>query len=107
MRSQRLFRVIQGLSGGGLQPCSQGILMDTFPPEKQGTAMTLFGLGAIIAPVVAPTLGGWLCVDYTGSGAFCQKGDEGGRAPGTRQISRKTWPVGGKYTTSDVAGSCY
>ena len=42
-----LFRVIQGLSGGGLQPCSQGILMDTFPPEKQGTAMTLFGLAAM------------------------------------------------------------
>ena len=59
-----LFRVIQGLSGGGLQPCSQGILMDSFPSEKQGTAMTLFGLAAIIAPVVGPTLGGWLCVDY-------------------------------------------
>ncbi len=60
-----LFRVIQGLSGGGLQPCSQGILMDSFPPEKQGTAMTLFGLAAIIAPVVGPTLGGWLCVNYS------------------------------------------
>ncbi len=59
-----LFRVIQGLSGGGLQPCSQGALMDAFPPEKQGTAMTLFGLAAIIAPIVGPTLGGWLCVDY-------------------------------------------
>ncbi|MGD9714557.1 MAG: DHA2 family efflux MFS transporter permease subunit [Thermomicrobiales bacterium] len=59
-----LFRIIQGLSGGGLQPCSQGILMDSFPEEKQGTAMTLFGLAAIIAPVVGPTLGGWLCVSY-------------------------------------------
>ena len=59
-----LFRVIQGLSGGGLQPCSQGILMDSFPPEKQGTAMTLFGLAAMIAPIVGPTLGGWLCVNY-------------------------------------------
>jgi DHA2 family multidrug resistance protein len=59
-----VFRVIQGLSGGGLQPCSQGALMDAFPPEKQGTAMTLFGLAAIIAPIVGPTLGGWLCVDY-------------------------------------------
>ena len=59
-----LFRVIQGLSGGGLQPCSQGALMDAFPSEKQGTAMTLFGLAAIIAPIVGPTLGGWLCVDY-------------------------------------------
>src|SRR6476661_9050815 len=55
-----LFRVIQGLSGGGLQPCSQGILLDEFPAEKQGTAMTLFGLAAIIAPIVGPTLGGWL-----------------------------------------------
>jgi DHA2 family multidrug resistance protein len=59
-----LFRVIQGLAGGGLQPCSQGALMDSFPPEKQGTAMTLFGVAAIIAPIVGPTLGGWLCVDY-------------------------------------------
>jgi len=59
-----LFRVIQGLAGGGLQPCSQGILLDEFPPEKQGTAMTVFGLAAIIAPIVGPTLGGWLCVDY-------------------------------------------
>jgi DHA2 family multidrug resistance protein len=59
-----LFRVIQGLAGGGLQPCSQGALMDSFPPEKQGTAMTLFAVAAIIAPIVGPTLGGWLCVDY-------------------------------------------
>src|SRR6202047_4776932 len=59
-----LFRVVQGLAGGGLQPCSQGILMDEFPPEKQGTAMTLFGVAAIIAPIVGPTLGGWLCVNY-------------------------------------------
>ena len=59
-----LFRVIQGLSGGGLQPCSQGILIDSFPEEKQGTAMTLFGLAAIIAPIIGPTLGGWLCVNY-------------------------------------------
>lgn len=59
-----LFRVIQGLSGGGLQPCSQGVLLDSFPPEKQGTAMTLFGVAAIIAPIIGPTLGGWLCVNY-------------------------------------------
>src|SRR5271157_5929317 len=59
-----LFRVIQGLAGGGLQPCSQGVLLDAFPSEKQGTAMTLFGVAAIIAPIVGPTLGGWLCVNY-------------------------------------------
>src|ERR1700681_4655645 len=45
-----LFRVIQGLAGGGLQPCTQGVLLDSFPPEKQGTAMTLFAVAAIIAP---------------------------------------------------------
>src|SRR5580700_5771009 len=59
-----LFRVIQGLAGGGLQPCSQGVLLDAFPAEKQGTAMTLFGVAAIIAPIVGPTLGGWICVNY-------------------------------------------
>ncbi|HEY2786949.1 MAG TPA: DHA2 family efflux MFS transporter permease subunit [Fimbriiglobus sp.] len=58
------FRIIQGLAGGGLQPCSQGILLDSFPPEKQGTAMTLFGVAAVLGPIVGPTLGGWLCVDY-------------------------------------------
>src|SRR6478609_4680934 len=59
-----LFRVIQGLAGGGLQPSSQGILIDSFPPEKQGTALTLFGIAALIAPVVGPALGGWLCVNH-------------------------------------------
>ena len=53
-----VFRVVQGLAGGGLQPSSQGVLLDAFPPEKQGVAMTLFGLAALLAPVVGPTLGG-------------------------------------------------
>jgi MFS transporter, DHA2 family, multidrug resistance protein len=59
-----LFRVVQGLAGGGLQPCSQGILLDAFPPEKQGAAMTLFGLAALLAPVAGPTLGGWITDQY-------------------------------------------
>jgi MFS transporter, DHA2 family, multidrug resistance protein len=59
-----LFRVIQGLAGGGLQPSSQAVLLDTFPPEKQGVAMTLFGLAALLAPVIGPTLGGWLTDEY-------------------------------------------
>ena len=59
-----VFRIIQGLAGGGLQPCSQGVLLDAFPEEKQGTAMTLFGVAAILGPIVGPTLGGWLCVNY-------------------------------------------
>src|SRR6478672_10509394 len=60
-----LFRVMQGLAGGGLQPSSQGVLLDAFPPEKQGTAMTLFGFAALIAPVVGPTLGGWITDSYS------------------------------------------
>ncbi len=60
-----LFRVIQGLAGGGLQPSSQGVLLDAFPTEKQGVAMTLFGLAALIAPVVGPTLGGWITDQYS------------------------------------------
>ena len=59
-----LFRVIQGLAGGGLQPSSQGILIDAFPPEKQGSAMTLFAIAGLIAPVIGPTLGGYLTVFY-------------------------------------------
>jgi MFS transporter, DHA2 family, multidrug resistance protein len=60
-----LFRVLQGLAGGGLQPSSQGVLLDAFPPEKQGIAMTLFGLAALLAPVVGPTLGGWITDSYS------------------------------------------
>jgi DHA2 family multidrug resistance protein len=59
-----LFRVMQGLAGGGLQPSSQGVLLDAFPPEKQGAAQTVFGVAALLAPVVGPTLGGYLTVFY-------------------------------------------
>src|SRR6202011_1301961 len=59
-----LFRVLQGLAGGGLQPSSQGVLLDAFPPEKQGAAQTMFGIAALLAPIVGPTLGGWLVVNY-------------------------------------------
>ena len=59
-----LFRVLQGFAGGGLQPSSQGILLDAFPQEKQGTAMTLFGMAALLAPVVGPTLGGYITDNF-------------------------------------------
>lgn len=59
-----LYRVLQGLAGGGLQPSSQGVLLDAFPQEKQGAAQTMFGVAALIAPVVGPTLGGYLTVQY-------------------------------------------
>src|SRR6266404_2862292 len=60
-----LFRVMQGLAGGGLQPSSQGILLDTFPPEKQGAAQSLFSVAGLFAPVIGPTLGGWITDQYS------------------------------------------
>ena len=58
------FRVLQGLAGGGLQPSSQAVLLDAFPPERQGTAQTMFGMAALLAPVVGPTLGGYITDNY-------------------------------------------
>src|SRR5262247_1483425 len=57
-------RVLQGLAGGGLQPSSQGVLLDAFPAEKQGAAQTVFGVAALLAPVVGPTLGGYITDNY-------------------------------------------
>jgi MFS family permease len=56
--------VLQGLAGGGLQPSSQAVLLDAFPKEKQGAAQTVFGLAALLAPVVGPTLGGYITDNY-------------------------------------------
>jgi DHA2 family multidrug resistance protein len=58
-------RVIQGIGGGALAPISQAILMESFPPRKQGTAQALFGLGVVVAPVVGPVLGGWLTDSFS------------------------------------------
>jgi MFS transporter, DHA2 family, multidrug resistance protein len=60
-----LFRVIQGLGGGGLQPMAQAILADTFPPQKRGLAFALYGITAVMAPAIGPTLGGWLTDNYS------------------------------------------
>jgi DHA2 family multidrug resistance protein len=54
------FRVLQGLGGGGMVPVSQSILAGSFPPAKRGQAFALFGVAVVVAPVVGPTLGGWL-----------------------------------------------
>ena len=59
-----LFRVIQGLGGGGLQPSEQSILADTFPPEKRAQAFAVYGLAVITAPIIGPTLGGWITDNY-------------------------------------------
>ncbi len=58
-------RVIQGLAGGALQPISQAILLESFPLRKRGMGMAIFGIGVVFAPIIGPTLGGWITDNYT------------------------------------------
>src|SRR6516225_912296 len=60
-----LFRVLQGLGGGGLQPMAQAILADTFPPQQRGLAFALYGITAVVAPTIGPVLGGWITYNYS------------------------------------------
>ncbi len=60
-----VFRVIQGACGGGLQPISQAVLLETFPPEERGKAMGFWGLGIVVAPMLGPVLGGWITDSYS------------------------------------------
>jgi len=59
------FRVLQGAGGGALQPISQAILLESFPKEKRGMAMAVFGMGVVLAPIIGPTLGGWITDSYS------------------------------------------
>jgi DHA2 family multidrug resistance protein len=59
-----VFRVLQGLGGGGLAPSEQAILADSFPPAKRGMAFALYGVAVVVAPAVGPTLGGWITDNY-------------------------------------------
>ncbi len=63
-------RVIQGAGGGALQPLSQAILLESFPPKQRGAAMAVFAFGVVVAPVLGPTLGGWLTDTYSWRYAF-------------------------------------
>ncbi|HEX9241047.1 MAG TPA: DHA2 family efflux MFS transporter permease subunit [Anaeromyxobacter sp.] len=65
-----LFRVLQGVGAGALQPTEQAILRQTFPPEEQGTAMALFAMAVMIGPAVGPTLGGWIVDNFHWSWIF-------------------------------------
>ena len=58
-------RVLQGVGGGGMQPLAQSILLESFPPRQHGTAMAVYGVGVIVAPVIGPTLGGWITDSYS------------------------------------------
>jgi DHA2 family multidrug resistance protein len=60
-----VFRIFQGIGGGALQPISQAILLESFPPQKRGQAMAVFGMGVVVAPIIGPTLGGWLSDNFS------------------------------------------
>jgi MFS transporter, DHA2 family, multidrug resistance protein len=72
-----LFRILQGVAGGGMVPVSQSILADAFPPQKRGQAFALFGVAVVVAPVVGPTLGGWLADNLTWRWCFLINGPVG------------------------------
>ena len=72
-----LFRLLQGLAGGGMVPVSQSILAASFPPEKRGQAFALFGVAVVVAPVVGPTLGGWLADNWSWRWCFLINGPVG------------------------------
>jgi MFS transporter, DHA2 family, multidrug resistance protein len=65
-----LFRLLQGLAGGGMVPVSQSILADSFPPEKRAQAFALWGIAVVVAPVVGPTLGGWISDNWSWQWCF-------------------------------------
>lgn len=60
-----IFRILQGAGGGGILPISQAVMMESFPKEKRGMAMSIFGMGVIIAPIVGPVLGGWITDNWS------------------------------------------
>src|SRR3974390_1934122 len=72
-----LFRILQGLGGGGMVPVAQSILADSFPPEKRGQGFALFGIAVVVAPVVGPILGGWLSDNYSWHWCFLINGPVG------------------------------
>lgn len=72
-----LFRILQGLGGGGMVPVAQSILADAFPPAKRGQAFAVFGVAVVVAPVVGPTLGGWLSDNLSWQWCFLINGPVG------------------------------
>jgi DHA2 family multidrug resistance protein len=65
LQSLVFFRVLQGLGGGALQPISQAILLETFPPHQHGMAMAIFGVGVMFGPIIGPLLGGWITDNWS------------------------------------------
>ena len=72
-----LFRILQGLGGGGMVPVSQSIVADSFPPEKVGQGFAVWGIAVVVAPVVGPTLGGWISDNFAWQWCFLINGPVG------------------------------
>jgi DHA2 family multidrug resistance protein len=77
LQSLLFLRILQGLGGGGMVPVAQSILADSFPPEKRGQGFALFGIAVVVAPVVGPTLGGWLADNWSWHWCFLINGPVG------------------------------
>jgi MFS transporter, DHA2 family, multidrug resistance protein len=58
-------RILQGAGGGALQPIAQAVLLESFPSDKRGSAMAVYGMGIVVAPIIGPTLGGWITDNYS------------------------------------------
>jgi len=65
LQSLVFFRILQGMGGGALQPISQSVLLETFPPKQHGMAMAIFGVGIMFGPIVGPLLGGWITDNWS------------------------------------------
>jgi MFS family permease len=77
LQSLLFFRLLQGFAGGGMVPVAQSILADSLPPENSGQAFAVFGVAVVVAPVVGPTLGGWLSDNWSWHWCFLIKGPVG------------------------------
>ena len=104
-------RAMQGAGGGALQPLSQAILLESFPPEKRGLAMSAFALGVVVAPVLGPTLGGWLTETYSWRWAFYINIPVGILAdPADRALSSKIRPTSRTPSpagSTDLGSACW
>jgi len=60
-----VWRIVQGIGGGALQPTAQAIMFESYPPAKRGSAMAIFGMGAMVGPAIGPSLGGWIVDNYS------------------------------------------
>jgi DHA2 family multidrug resistance protein len=104
LESLLLFRILQGLGGGGMVPVAQSILADSFPPQKRGQAFALFGVAVVVAPVVGPTLGGWLADNYSWHWNFLINGPVGVAAMALVYVLVKEGAPADKTVRFDLIG---